>query len=60
MAKKRLRVICYDHKDRAVPSEGVEGNKNAITIVFNRTLHPLEAMGLFHMVKTDVEATNGK
>lgn len=52
MGRKKLKVVKYYHSsqcDEASPDE-----KNAILIQFNRRLHPLEAMGIVHLVKEDI------
>lgn len=55
MGRKKLKIEKYWHTDQC--DEG-DQPKNAILIKFNRPLHPLEAMGIVHLIQEDME--NGK
>lgn len=53
MGRKKLKIEKYWHTDQCDTT--TEGGKNAILIKFNRPLHPLEAMGIVHLIERDMQ-----
>ena len=54
MGKRKLDLVEYYHGGYALPAEGITGDKNCVTLVFNRKLHPLEVMGIAARIKEDL------
>jgi len=52
MSKRKLALVCYERREE---DTSPEGTNNAILMVFNRKLHPLEAMGIVHMVSENLK-----
>lgn len=54
MSHKNLKAVKYYHRQSSDNAIGENTGKESILILFNRPLHPLEAMGIFHMVQQEL------
>lgn len=57
MARKKLAFVKYKHVTEGIGDDKTE-DKNAVLLVFNRRLHPLEAMGIAHLISEDIKEGN--
>lgn len=51
MAKRKLALLRY----RRQAEDGSLENRTCVLLVFNRDLHPLEAMGIFHLLEQSIK-----
>ena len=52
MTQRKLKPLKYYHSKQ--PDE-MTGGAEVLTIVVNRPLHPLEAMGIFHLISEEMK-----
>jgi hypothetical protein len=58
MGKRKLALVKYYHSQSTDDAIAANKGKESVLLVFNRPLHPLEAMGVAHLVQEDLKRTD--